>query len=57
MSATAFEMHMARTGGPEVLKGREVQLPPPGPGEARVTIEAAGVAFADVVMRRACIPA
>ncbi|MFY8210235.1 MAG: alcohol dehydrogenase, partial [Caulobacter sp.] len=51
MSGTAFEMHMARTGGIEVLKGREVTLPPPGPGEARVAIEAAGVAFADIVMR------
>ncbi|UAL12013.1 medium chain dehydrogenase/reductase family protein [Caulobacter segnis] len=56
MSTTAFEMHMARTGGAEVLKGREVSLPPPGPGEARVAIEAAGVAFADIVMRTGFYP-
>ena len=56
MSVTAFEMHMARTGGVEVLKGREVALPPPGPGEARVSIEAAGVAFADIVMRTGLYP-
>lgn len=56
MSATAFEMHMARTGGVEVLKGREVTLAPPGPGEARVAIEAAGVAFADIVMRTGLYP-
>lgn len=56
MSTTAFEMHMARTGGTEVLKGREVTLPPPGPGEARVAIEAAGVAFADIVMRTGLYP-
>ena len=56
MSVTAFEMHMARTGGVEVLKGREVPLPPPGPGEARVAIEAAGVAFADIVMRTGLYP-
>ena len=56
MSVTAFEMHMARTGGVEVLKGREIALPPPGPGEARVAIEAAGVAFADIVMRTGLYP-
>lgn len=56
MTVTAFEMHMARTGGVEVLKGREVSLPPPGPGQARVAIEAAGVAFADVVMRTGLYP-
>ncbi len=56
MSVSAFEMHMARTGGVEVLKGREVSLPPPGPGQARVAIEAAGVAFADVVMRTGLYP-
>jgi len=56
MSTTAFKMHMARTGGAEVLKGREVSLPPPGPGEARVAIEAAGVAFADIVMRTGFYP-
>lgn len=56
MSVTAFEMHMARTGGVEVLTGREVALPPPGPGEARVAIEAAGVAFADIVMRTGLYP-
>jgi NADPH:quinone reductase-like Zn-dependent oxidoreductase len=56
MSTTVFEMHMTRTGGVEVLRGREVQLPPPGPGEARVAIEAAGVAFADIVMRTGFYP-
>jgi NADPH:quinone reductase-like Zn-dependent oxidoreductase len=56
MGDTAFEMHMARTGGVEVLQGRKVDLPPPGPGEARVVIEAAGVAFADIVMRTGLYP-
>ncbi|PZR31148.1 zinc-binding dehydrogenase [Caulobacter segnis] len=56
MSATAFEMHMARTGGVEVLQARQVTLPPPGPGQARVAIEAAGVAFADIVMRTGLYP-
>ncbi|PTS91310.1 MULTISPECIES: zinc-binding dehydrogenase [unclassified Caulobacter] len=56
MGDTAFEMHMARTGGVEVLQGRKVVLPPPGPGEARVVIEASGVAFADIVMRTGLYP-
>ncbi|MDI1364508.1 MAG: zinc-binding dehydrogenase [bacterium] len=56
MTISAFEMHMARTGGAEVVQGRSVTLPPPGPGEARVAIEAAGVAFADIVMRTGLYP-
>jgi len=56
MTISAFEMHMARTGGVEVLQGRSVALPPPVPGEARVAIEAAGVAFADIVMRTGLYP-
>ncbi|HQR87827.1 MAG: alcohol dehydrogenase [Caulobacter sp. 12-67-6] len=56
MTLSAFEMHMARTGGVEVLQGRSVALDPPGAGEARVAIEAAGVAFADIVMRTGLYP-
>lgn len=56
MTTSAFEMHMARTGGVEVLQGRSVVLDPPGAGEARVAIEAAGVAFADIVMRTGLYP-
>ncbi len=36
-----------RFGGPEVLSLREVPEPVPGPGQALVTVEAAGVNFAD----------
>jgi NADPH:quinone reductase-like Zn-dependent oxidoreductase len=56
MTDTAIEMHMARTGAATVLKAREVTLKPPGPGEARVAIEATGIAFADVVMRQGLYP-
>ena len=56
MTDTAFEMHMPRTGKAGVLKAREVKLPPPGPGEARVAIEAAGIAYADIVMRQGLYP-
>jgi NADPH:quinone reductase-like Zn-dependent oxidoreductase len=43
-------------GGPEVLKWVEEYLPTPRAGEVRVRILAAGVAFADVLMRRSLYP-
>jgi NADPH:quinone reductase-like Zn-dependent oxidoreductase len=43
-------------GGPEVLKYVEEDLPGPGPGEVRVKVLAAGVSFADVLMRRGLYP-
>ncbi|MBP7705317.1 MAG: zinc-binding dehydrogenase [Caulobacter sp.] len=49
-------MHMPKTGKAGVLTAREVVLPPPGPGEARVKIEATGVAYADIVMRQGLYP-
>jgi NADPH2:quinone reductase len=39
-------------GGPEVLRLQELPEPEPGPGQVRVRVEAAGVNFADVVMRQ-----
>jgi NADPH2:quinone reductase len=38
-------------GGPEVLQLDDVPLPEPGPGEARVRIEASGVNFIDIYHR------
>jgi NADPH:quinone reductase len=43
-------------GGPEALKYIEEDLPEPGRGEVRVRIQAAGVAYADVLMRRGLYP-
>ena len=43
-------------GGPEVLQWVEEYLPTPRAGEVRVRILAAGVAFADVLMRRGLYP-
>ncbi len=43
-------------GGPEVLKMVEEELPNPGAAEVRVKVFAAGVAFADVLMRRGLYP-
>ena len=38
-------------GGPDVLKLESVELPPPGPGEARVRHSAIGVNFIDTYHR------
>jgi NADPH2:quinone reductase len=43
-------------GGPEVLKVVDDDIRDPGPNEVRVRILAAGVAFADVLMRRGMYP-
>ncbi len=43
-------------GGPEVLKYEEVPTPKPGPGEARVKIEAAGVNYIDIYHRTGLYP-
>ena len=44
------------TGPPNVMEVREVEDPTAGPGEALVRVVAAGVNFADVVMRSGRIP-
>jgi len=43
-------------GGPEVLRLQEVEAPSPGPGEALVRIEAAGLNFIDVYHRTGLYP-
>ncbi len=45
-----------RKGGVDVLDVRDVVRPDPGPGQVRVRVEAAGVNFADVMMRRGLYP-
>jgi NADPH:quinone reductase-like Zn-dependent oxidoreductase len=47
---------VAAKGGPEVLKLVEEDLPEPQAGEVRVRVLAAGVAFADVLIRRGLYP-
>ncbi len=39
------------TGGPEVLRYEEAPIPEPGPGQARIEIEAIGVNYTDVYSR------
>ena len=43
-------------GGPEVLSYEDVDLPEPGPGEARVRLAASGVNFIDVYQRTGLYP-
>jgi NADPH2:quinone reductase len=45
-----------RLGGPEVLETVDEEAPEPAPGEARVRIIAAGVSFADLLMREGLHP-
>ena len=44
------------TGGPEVLEYTEIDAPEPGPGQAAVEIEAAGVNFIDIYQRSGVYP-
>ena len=44
------------SGGPEVLSYEDMELPDPGPGEARVKLAASGVNFIDVYQRTGLYP-
>ena len=51
----AIRSHAIRiheTGGPEVLRWEEVEVPPPGPGEVLLRHTAIGLNYADVNLRR-----
>jgi len=50
-------IQVSQTGGPEVLTLIELPVPEPGPNEAVVQIEAAGVNFIDVYFREGRYPA
>lgn len=45
-----------RHGGPEVIEWREVELPPPGPGEVRMRNTAVGLNFIDTYHRGGLYP-
>lgn len=45
------QVWVTRAGPPEVLAVREAPDPSPGPGEVRIRVAAAGVNFADIMMR------
>ena len=54
MKTYAVRMH--ETGGPEVLRWEQVELPDPGPGEALVRQTAAGLNYIDVYHRTGSYP-
>ena len=56
MSQTHTRVVVSRRGGPDVLRMHEEPLPSPKPGEVRVKVRAAGVAFADLLMREGLYP-
>jgi NADPH:quinone reductase len=49
-------IRVAATGGPEVLRYEDVPTPAPGPGQALVKIDAAGVNYIDVYQRTGLYP-
>jgi NADPH:quinone reductase-like Zn-dependent oxidoreductase len=51
-----FAIQIAGTGGPRVLRRVELPTPPVGPGEVLVRVSAAGVNFADLMMRVGLYP-
>lgn len=57
MSQTTGVIRIHQTGGPEVLRWEEVQVPPPGPGEVTLKQEAVGLNFVDVYVRTGLYPA
>jgi len=56
MSAMAYAVRIERTGGPEVLRGIEVQVGTPGPGQVRLRQQAVGLNFADTYFRSGFYP-
>ncbi|MBU1698787.1 MAG: zinc-binding dehydrogenase [Candidatus Eisenbacteria bacterium] len=44
-------IHIEKWGKPDVLVGRDIRLPAPAPGEVHLKVKAAGVNFADLIMR------
>lgn len=51
-SATTRVIRIESHGAPETLVEREIPLPTPGSGEVHVRVDAAGVNFADLLMRQ-----
>jgi len=56
MSQTHKRVVVSRRGGPDVLRIQEEPLPTPKAGEVRIKVRAAGVAFADLLIREGLYP-
>ncbi len=52
MTGTMKAIRFHQTGGPEVLRFEDVELPPPGPGEVRIRHTAVALNFRDILVRR-----
>ncbi|WP_078280007.1 quinone oxidoreductase family protein [Mycobacteroides franklinii] len=52
----AYAVRIHETGGPEVLRGENVEVGEPGPGEVRVRHHAVGLNFADTYFRTGVYP-
>ena len=50
-TGTTRAIRIEKHGRPEVFVEREIPLPDPGPGEVSIRVEAAGINFADLLMR------
>ncbi len=50
-------IRITQNGGPDVLRYEDVPTPEPGPGQARVKLEASGVNFIDIYYREGLYPA
>ena len=51
-----YAIRMHRAGGPEVLQWEEVEVGPPGPGQAKLRQEAVGLNYIDVYHRTGLYP-
>jgi NADPH:quinone reductase-like Zn-dependent oxidoreductase len=56
MVGTQQCIQISRRGGPDVLTVVNAPMPEPGPDQVRIRVLAAGVAFADVLMREGLYP-
>lgn len=54
--SVAHGIRIHETGGPEVLRYEEIELPPPGPGEVRIRTTAIGLNFRDTYERSGLYP-
>jgi NADPH:quinone reductase-like Zn-dependent oxidoreductase len=50
------QIAITKTGGPEVLEYQSVPIPVPGQNEVLIEVKAAGVNFADILIRRGLYP-
>ena len=57
LPATMVAIGIAAPGGPEVLRGEDIPVPVPGPGQVLIRVAHAGVNRPDVVQRQGFYPA